>query len=317
MDILKYEKSFQSQGYKNIVGIDEAGRGPLAGPVVAVALNWGDNEIIDGIRDSKKISEKKRLTLFKSITKQAFDIGIGIVHENDIDRINILQSTYLAMRKAIGSLKVQPDLILVDGNRADIKHVKQKNIIKGDSLSYSIACASIIAKVTRDLMMIQYSKIFPKYGFEKHKGYGTKFHIQMIQTFFSCPIHRKSFNPVSNHLPSLKYYDNQKLQVLGTQIAASFMIKKGFNVILFKDTYDLVVSDKKILVILSVRILINKKTIDSKSPLNSINFDQEIRNFLVALNLNHFKYFRIDSVDVVFLKEGPKINIKEGKLYES
>ena len=133
MDILKYEKSYQSKGYNNIVGIDEAGRGPLAGPVVAVSLNWGDTPLIEGVKDSKKISEKKRLKLYDLIIENALDIGIGIGHEKKIDEINILQATYLAMKISIGKLKLKPDILLIDGKRADIHHIEQKNIIKGDS----------------------------------------------------------------------------------------------------------------------------------------------------------------------------------------
>lgn len=317
MDILRYEKMFSSKGFVNIVGIDEAGRGPLAGPVVAVALNWGNADIIDGIKDSKKISEKKRLVLFDKILDKALDIGIGIVHEDKIDEINILEATYLAMRKAVGSLKNKPDLLLVDGNRADIHHIKQKNIIKGDSLSYTIACASIIAKVTRDLMMLQYSKIFPQYGFEKHKGYGTKFHIQMIKENFSCPIHRKSFNPISNYLPQLKRFkEKNQIRLLGFQIVASQMIKNNFQILLFDDIYDMVISRGDLLILSSINVLINKKTINSKIPLIRVNFDSKIKKSLIELSLESFKKLRIDSVDIKFLKNGPKITIKKGESHD-
>ena len=317
MDILRYEKMFSSKGFVNIVGIDEAGRGPLAGPVVAVALNWGNADIIDGIKDSKKISEKKRLVLFDKILDKALDIGIGIVHEDKIDEINILEATYLAMRKAVGSLKNKPDLLLVDGNGADIHHIKQKNIIKGDSLSYTIACASIIAKVTRDLMMLQYSKIFPQYGFEKHKGYGTKFHIQMIKENFSCPIHRKSFNPISNYLPQLKRFkEKNQIRLLGFQIVASQMIKNNFQILLFDDIYDMVISRGDLLILSSINVLINKKTINSKIPLIRVNFDSKIKKSLIELSLESFKKLRIDSVDIKFLKNGPKITIKKGESHD-
>lgn len=317
MDILKYEKIFFSQGFKNIAGIDEAGRGPLAGPVVAVALNWGSADIIEGVKDSKKISKKKRLILFDEIMNNASDIGVGIVHEDKIDEINILQATYLAMRKAIGCLKIKPDLLLVDGNRADIHHIKQKNLIKGDSLSYSIACASIIAKVTRDLIMIDYGKIFPKYGFEKHKGYGTKFHIEMIKENFSCPIHRRSFRPIKEYLPKLKNFKtNDKIKLLGFQIAASFMVKNNFKILLFNDKYDLMISKENKLIVSFINVLIDKKTIDSKIPLNRVNLNREIKKSLTELSLDSFAQLRIDVIDIKLLKTGPKINIKKGELYD-
>ena len=317
MDILKYEKLYQFQGYNRIVGIDEAGRGPLAGPVVAVALFWGNSKIIDDVRDSKKISEKKRLVLFDEIISKASDIGIGIVHENEIDKINILQATYLAMRKAVGSLKIKPELLLVDGNKADIKHIKQKNIIKGDSLSYSIACASIIAKVSRDLIMIEYSKVFLGYGFEKHKGYGTKLHVNMIETLFSSPIHRKTFKPVKYYLPTLKNYDTDtKIHFLAKQLTASFMIKKGFKIKMFNSIYDVMVSDQNKLIIISVSLLIAGKTIDSKSDINGVNFNKEIAQSLFEYKLEDFKFFRKDSAHISFFKGGPKLDIKKGQLHE-
>ena len=317
MDILKYEKHFESKGYKSIVGIDEAGRGPLAGPVVAVALNWGKSEILEGVKDSKKISKKKRLDLFNQISQKALDIGIGIVYEDKIDEINILQSTYLAMRMAIGKLKIKPDILLIDGHKADINHFEQKNIIKGDSLSYSIACASIIAKVTRDLMMIEYGKIFPEYGFEKHKGYGTKFHIEMIKECFSCPIHRKTFKPINKYLPTFKNYkSDERIKLLGYQIVASEMIKKQYSIVLFNDTYDLLITDKNKLILLSIDVSVDNKTINSISPVNGVNFDNKIKEFLVKFDLNNINCFRIDFVTIRFLKSGPKIDIKKGELYE-
>ena len=236
MDILKYEKSFKNKGYHQIVGIDEAGRGPLAGPVVAAAVNWGKNTTIEGVKDSKKISEKKRLVLFEKIQNEALDIGVGIVHEKQIDKLNILQATYLAMRMAIGSLKIKPDLLLIDGNKADIHHIDQKNIIKGDSLSYSIACASIIAKVTRDSIMYDYDKVFPDYRFKNHKGYGTKFHIEALKNILSSPIHRKSFKPINLYLPTIKsYQDSNSFLLLGKQLIASDMIKNNYQIINFNE----------------------------------------------------------------------------------
>ena len=317
MDILKYENFFATKGYKNIVGIDEAGRGPLAGPVVAVALNWGNKDIIDGVNDSKKISEKKRLLLFDQIIENALEIGIGIVHEEKIDQINILQATYLAMRTAVEKLTIRPDMLLVDGNKADIKNFEQKNIIKGDSLSYSIACASIIAKVTRDKLMIQYDKIFPDYGFCKHKGYGTKKHLKAIKKSYACPIHRKSFRPIIDYLPNLKIFkNNNQVRLLASQIVSVYLIKKNYKIISFNDKYDLLLYSDKLIVFSSINILINDKIINSKNPLNGVNFNYEIKNFIDELGIRPFNKFRLDSIDITFRKTGPDILIKKGVLNE-
>ena len=316
MDILKYEKSYQSKGYKNIVGIDEAGRGPLAGPVVAVSLNWGNATLIEGIKDSKKISEKKRLQLFDLILEKAFDVGVGIVHEDKIDEINILQATYLAMKISIGQLENKPDILLIDGNKADIHHIKQKNIIKGDSLSYSIACASIVAKVTRDKLMIEYSKIFPQYNFEKHKGYGTKFHLNMIKEQKSCPIHRKTFKPINNYLPIIKDYKNNKnLDLLGKQLVASYLIKRNYQIIIFNNRYDLVCKKDNLIIIVDIEVFINNKTINSKIQSNKLNFDANMKDFLSTLNIE-LKKCRIDYININLIKSNSKIVIKEGLINE-
>ena len=312
MDILKYENSFKNKGYKNIVGIDEAGRGPLAGPVVSVAINWGEKAIIPGVKDSKKISEKKRLTLFEEIISNAKDFGVGIVHEDEIDEINILQATYLSMRKAIGSLSIKPDLLLVDGNRADIHHIDQKNIIKGDSLSYSIACASIVAKVTRDKIMYQYDIIFPDYGFAKHKGYGTKLHIGNIKNLYACPIHRKSFKPIIDYLPTLKLYkEKEKIHLLGKELVGLYLIKKGFTILLFNDKYDLVYINKKILFIATIDILIKDEIIHSKADTNNINFKSDMSKLLSDMNIDYIKKIKINSVKITLLKKGSKTKITE------
>ena len=317
MDILKYEKYYTNQGYSNIAGIDEAGRGPLAGPVVAAAVIWGDKPLIEGIKDSKKISEKKRFSLYKEIMTNAKDVGIGIVQENKIDEINILQSTFLAMRKAIGNLSKTPDLILVDGNKADIKHIKQKNIIKGDSLSYTIGCASIIAKVTRDKIMIEYHNIFPEYNFHKHKGYGTKFHLEMIEKYKTTPIHRKSFKPISSFLPTIKDFDtDEKLQYLSAQICSVHYVKKTCKIIDLNNYYDLLAVARKKIFICSINTIINGKTINSKIPLNRVNFKSEIKKLNSLLELSSFSQIITHNVSVLLKKDGSKILINEGTKYD-
>ena len=192
---LQYERALIAQGYQYIAGVDEVGRGPLAGPVVcaAVVMPLDDDLIIEGIDDSKKLSEKKREQLAEEIKKRALAYTIIEVSEEQIDEINILEATKLGMKQAIETLALQPDVVLTDGNMTiDIAH-KQQSVIHGDALSYSIGAASIIAKVYRDHLMDEFAKIYPQYGFEKNKGYGTAAHIGAIKECGLCKIHRRTF----------------------------------------------------------------------------------------------------------------------------
>ncbi len=182
--------------------------------------------------DSKKISAKKRLKLYDLIRKTALDVSIGIANEHEIDKLNILQATFLAMKRSIGNLKFEPQQLLIDGPYSNIKLYSVETIIKGDSKSLSIAAASIIAKVTRDKIMKEYHKIYPEYRFDKHKGYGTKYHIEQLSKIKATPIHRKSFKIVKNHLPTFKFYEDKNLfQKIGSQIIATQYIKKGYTLI--------------------------------------------------------------------------------------
>jgi len=187
-----YEDKYSELDY--ICGIDEAGRGPLAGPVVAAACILPKDAEIFYLNDSKKLTEERRELLFDEIKEKAVSFGIGIVDEKDIDELNILQATFKAMRLAISSLKYTPSLVMVDGSmKIPELDLRQINIVKGDARSVSIAAASILAKVTRDRMMKEYDKLYPEYGFSKHKGYGTAEHITAIKTIGPCDIHRRSF----------------------------------------------------------------------------------------------------------------------------
>lgn len=193
IDKLKYEREEQKNGNKLIAGMDEVGRGPLAGPVCVCAVIMPLDDIIDGIDDSKKLSEKKRNELAKKIKQKAIAYNITMVDEKVIDDINILEATKLCMKKAVEGLSVKPDIVLVDAiSKLDVD-VPIRGIIKGDYLSYSIGCASILAKVTRDNLMIEHSKKYPEYGFERNKGYGTKEHIEALKKVGTCEIHRYSF----------------------------------------------------------------------------------------------------------------------------
>ena len=189
--LMRYEREYDSEGL--IAGVDEAGRGPLAGPVVAAAVILHPGAEILGINDSKKLSEKMLETLYPEILDKAMAVGIGIVSAARIDEINILQATYEAMRKAVEGLCFSPDLLLVDAVTIPGLAVKQVPIIKGDAKSLSIGAASIVAKVTRDRLMRELDAIYPQYGFEGHKGYGTAAHIAALKEFGPCPVHRRSF----------------------------------------------------------------------------------------------------------------------------
>lgn len=192
-EMLKIEDSLYSEGYEYICGIDEAGRGPLCGPVVAAAVILPKDKYIEGVNDSKKLSLKKREKLYDDIKKEAISVGIGIVDVDIIEEINILNATKLAMIKAIKDLKIKPDYLLIDGNQLIDIDIEKQTVVSGDAKSESIAAASIIAKVTRDRMLVNFDKLYPEYGFAKHKGYGTKMHIEAIKKYGLTPIHRKSF----------------------------------------------------------------------------------------------------------------------------
>jgi len=192
-NMMKYENKLYSQGYNIIAGIDEAGRGPLAGPVVACAVILKKDERVEGVNDSKKLSPKKRDKLFDEIIDKCVAYGVGIIDNNVIDEINILEATRLAMKQAIENLRVQPDYLLIDAETHIATNIPLKGIIKGDSLSQSIAAASIIAKVTRDRMLLELDKKYPEYLFSKHKGYGTALHIAKIKEYGLTDIHRKTF----------------------------------------------------------------------------------------------------------------------------
>lgn len=193
MDKLKYERELYEKGYTAVCGTDEVGRGPLAGPVVCAAVIMPTDDIIEGVDDSKKLSEKKREKLSEIILKKAIAYAICRVEPQKIDEINILEATKLCMKNAVESLNIKPDFVLTDGNMTLDIDIPQTSIVKGDALSYSIGCASIIAKVYRDAVMDGYVCEFPQYGFEKHKGYGTAEHIKAIKEHGLCDIHRRSF----------------------------------------------------------------------------------------------------------------------------
>lgn len=196
-DLLEFERQCWGRGFLRVAGVDEAGRGPWAGPVVAACVvlpfpvsGW------EGLDDSKKLSPSRREYWFARLHESGSDIGVGLADAMTVDRINILQATFLAMRRAWEALKTPPDFLLIDGNQCPPSDVKVSPIVKGDSRSLSIAAASVIAKVTRDRLMDGYAALFPQWGFERHKGYGTAMHLQAIRTHGLCELHRRSYAPI-------------------------------------------------------------------------------------------------------------------------
>ena len=193
IDMWQIEQECFDRGFQVICGVDEAGRGPLAGPVCAAAVILPANLDIPGLNDSKKLTDKRRRELFPIIKEQAIAYGIGLASHEEIDEINILQATYLAMERAIAQLSVKPDMALIDGNRAKDFGIPVRTVVKGDSLSASIAAASILAKVTRDDLMLEAAQAYPQYQFDVHKGYGTKAHYAALTEHGPSPIHRMTF----------------------------------------------------------------------------------------------------------------------------
>lgn len=193
IDLWLYEREAFDAGIKLVCGVDEAGRGPLAGPVCAAAVMLPPGLEIPGLNDSKKLTDKKRRELYDIMIEQAVSYGIAFASEQEIDEINILQATFLAMERAMQKLSPQPELALIDGNRTKDFGLPVRTIVKGDSLSASIAAASILAKVTRDRLMEEYDAQYPQYGFAVHKGYGTKRHYAALREYGPCPIHRQTF----------------------------------------------------------------------------------------------------------------------------
>jgi len=321
--MLEYEKKYWLSGTECVAGIDEAGRGPLAGPVVSSAVIFPPEINLPEVNDSKKISENKRERLYNEIYDSALAVGVGVVHEEEIDEKNILQATFKAMHQSVGQLSMNPDILLVDGNEADIKHYKQESIIDGDQKSLSIAAASIIAKVTRDRMMRQYDIIFPEYGFAKHKGYGTKQHMEVIKSRKASPIHRKSFNPVSQHLPSFAYYKrNRLIGQLGEQLVACKMIRSGYEIL--ETNYnvpkvgeiDIISRDEGILIFTEVKTQTEgygwgepRAQFDEKKSdriMNAVQYYMDVNE----LNCD----FRFDVGEVVLGKGKPEIRILEEAL---
>lgn len=205
---LEIERFFWDRGMINIAGVDEAGRGPLAGPVVAAAVVFPMDQWIEDVDDSKKLTEGKREELFDEIYRKALGVAVSVVDHRTIDRINILQASVLAMQQAVETVSVKPDIVLADGVSFRHGSLRFENIIDGDAKCFSIAAASIVAKVTRDRLMMKYDEEFPMYGFARHKGYATKEHLEAIKALGMCEIHRRSFKPVVLRQPEPDLFED-------------------------------------------------------------------------------------------------------------
>lgn len=206
----EYEEELEKKGIKYIAGVDEVGRGPLVGPVVTACVILPTGYTLDGLTDSKKLSQKKREMYFDIIMKDALSVSIGIKSEQVIDEVNIYEATKLAMYEAINASKIKPEHVLIDAMKLETLDIPSTSIIKGDLKSITISAASVIAKVTRDRMLVELDKKYPEYGFAKNAGYGTKQHIEAIEKYGIIPEHRKTFKPVSDHLDHLYKKEKEK-----------------------------------------------------------------------------------------------------------
>jgi ribonuclease HII len=273
---------------KIIAGVDEAGRGPLAGPVVAAAVILPKDHTIEGLIDSKKLSAKKREKLYNEIIKVS-DYGIGIISHRTIDKINILQATFKAMRSAILNLDQKPDKTLIDGYGFPDQNIKNEGIIGGDNLIKSISAASIIAKVTRDRIMMNIDKIFPEYGFAQHKGYGTKMHMETLNVHKASPVHRKSFGPVKRNIPKMEWLkNNNKFNSLGIQLVCLNYLNQNFTILHINFQSNI---NKKInIVLIKENVVVFVKVIASTEKIEKINILNLNQNEIDKMKYEASKY---------------------------
>lgn len=298
-----------------IAGVDEAGRGPLAGPVVAAAVILPKNHSIEGLIDSKKLTAKKREKLYKEITNIC-DYGIGIVSHRTIDKINVLQATFKAMRVAILNLKQKPDNTLIDGYGLPDQVIKNEGVIGGDNLIECISAASIIAKVTRDELMLKIDDIFPEYGFAKHKGYGTKAHMKNLNIYKACPIHRKTFSPVKKNIPKMEWLiSKDKLNKLAVQLVSLHYLNKNYTIVHInfnlneKMPIDIVLKKGEINVFVKVILLMkntNRMNIENLTTDELNNMKYEASKFNQESDSSLESKFEIATI---FLQKNPIIDI--------
>ncbi len=303
-----------------IAGVDEVGRGPLAGPVVAAAVILSDNHDINGLRDSKKLSKTRRNLLSKEINIHAEGIGIGVIDVKTIDQINIRQATFKAMNMAVSNLPFKPNLLLVDGYPLPNQKIPNKGIVGGDDLIDSIKAASIIAKVYRDSLMEKYSCIFPEYGFEKHKGYGTVLHMDALKKYRASPIHRKSFKPIKKQLPTFKWLiKNNRIDWIGIKLSALYLFEKGFNiyeVIQKCDDYggiNIISKYNEDLIFTFVKTHYNNKIYQNKINLyNKKDYEMSMVVSKLKEKYNENCVHRFDEIKILLSKEKPIIELFKG-----
>ena len=303
-----------------IAGVDEVGRGPLAGPVLAAAVILPDDHTIEGLRDSKKLSKLKREKLFPIIQEQALGIGIGLVDVKTIDEINIREATLKAMQIALGNLPIKPDKALIDGHPLKNQIIPNEGIVGGDDLIDSIKAASIIAKVTRDKMMADYGRIFPEYGFEKHNGYGTEFHIKALEKYRATPIHRRSFNPVMHKMPTLTWLSEQKrIGWMGEKLAALYLKGKGLEILEMNRNcpphgeIDIIARNDEEIVFVEVKTAFktNPDLLDEKVDHNKLKkISHSIYQY--QKETEQIDDIRIDCISVILQKKKPIIKHFEG-----
>lgn len=303
-----------------IAGVDEAGRGPLAGPVCAAAVILPAGHQIGGLADSKKLTPRKRDLLYIEIMDQAHAVGIGWADHEEIDRINILQATYMAMQRALGSLKIRPEKALIDGYGLPTQIISNEGIIGGDRKVDCIKAASIIAKVSRDRHMGLMDNIFPEYGFTKHKGYGTKQHLEVLDRLKATPIHRRSFSPVAGQLPTIKWLrNNQRIGWWGERLAALKLVEPGVMEISTNikcgshGELDLIIEDQTNLVFVEVKTITKEQlgTPEQKIDRQKMEKLQNAIDYYIQNN-DIEKDIRLDAMTVVLGRGRPIIRHYRG-----
>jgi len=306
-----------------VAGVDEAGRGPLAGPVVAAAVILPENNEIDGLRDSKKLSPKQREVLFGKIKNNAISIGIGQSSVKRIDEMNIRNATFMAMQRALGHLTIKPNSAMIDGESLPNQIIPNVGIIRGDDTVDSIKAASIVAKVTRDNLMIRYSKIFPEYGLDKHKGYGTAMHMEALRKYKATPIHRRSFKPVSDNFPTLTWLDRKnRIKWLGKKIAALYLMDMGIVIeslneyLLPYGEIDIIGIENGDWIFSVVRSRVNSVRV-TNSQLKQFEVEKikiSIEDYLSQYAGHH--NYRVDHIEVSFGKKKPIVQHYKGVQFE-